>query len=328
MNTELNENPLVSYVIATYNRPDDLAEAVQSIVDQRYRPIEILVVSSSTDDTSELFEPGGRFDEEWIRYYEFEERMGVPGARNIGYERASGEILATIDDDAVLRDPGATDEVVSVFRERDDVGAVAFQSRRYDDGELIRPEVPEPPDFETPPSEPYETTTIIGVGNALRASAFEAAGEYPEHFVYGQEEMDLSLRILDAGYDIRYLPSVVVRHKKSAKGRRPDIEERERQIENRIKLAVRNLPLRYVVFTALVWCSYWVLRSGFRFSSLSRILRRVYAVRYELLAERKVIDDSTIRLLKNRSSMLFLWWFGPHPKRIFGPGGNLRRLTW
>lgn len=324
----MNDNPLVSYVLATYNRPDDLAEAVQSIVEQHYRPIEIVIVSSSTDETSELFEPGGRFDDEWIRYYEFSERMGVPGARNIGYERASGDILATIDDDAVLRDAGATDDIVSAFRERDDVGAVAFQSRRYDTGELIRQEIPGPPDFTTPPSESYETTTIIGVGNAIRPSVFEAAGKYPEHFVYGQEEMDLSLRILNAGYDILYLPSVVVRHKKSAKGRRPDIEERERQIENRIKLAVRNLPGRYVLFTALVWCSYWLLRSGLRFSSLSRILRRLYAARHDLLAERDVIDDATIELLKDRSSMLFLWWFGPHPRRIFGPGGNLRRLTW
>lgn len=322
------DDPLVSYVLATYNRPDDLADALDSILGQSYRPIEIVVISNSTDETSEMFENGGQFDREEIDYYHFQGRTGPSVARNAGYERATGDIIATIDDDAVLANADATDEIVSLFRNHEDVGVLAFQSRDYWTGELIRMEIPDPPDFETPPSERYRATSFIGVGTAIRRSALDAAGLYPETFVYGFEEMDLSIRVLDAGYDILYTPSIVVYHKKSPAGRRPDIEEQERQIENRIRLAVRNLPWRYAVGTTLVWLSYWTLRSGFRLSSLRRILQRLYDDRRALLSERNVVDDETIALLKARSSMLFGWWFGPHPRRILGAKGSLRRLFW
>lgn len=326
--TDMRDNPLVSFVLATYNRPDDLTDAIESIHKQTYRPIEIIVISNSTDETQELFKDLGEFDREWIHYYEFPGRMGVPEARNMGYERASGEILVTIDDDAVLANADATDEIVRLFQEHTDVGTLAFQSRNHQTDELIRMEIPDPPDFETPASKAYRTTTFIGVGNAIRRSALDAAGNYPDKFVYGFEEMDLSIRLLDAGYDILYAPSIVVYHKESPAARRPSIEEQERQIENRIRLAVRNLPWRYVVGTALVWLSYWSLRSRLNMSSLRRILRRLYEDHYSLLAGRSVVGDETIALLKARSSMLYGWWIGPHPRRILGSEGDLRRLSW
>lgn len=324
----MTDNPLVSFVIATYNRPDDLSDAIDSILEQSYRPIEVVVISNSTDRTAELFENGGLYDDERIKYYEFSGRMGVPEARNAGYQRASGEILVTIDDDAVLANPDATDELVKSFCDQPDVGAIAFQSRNHRTKELIRMEIPDPPAFGRPPTERYRTTSFIGVGNAIRRSVLEAAGTYPKNFVYGFEEMDLSIRILDAGYDILYLPSVVVYHKESPEARRPAIEEQERQIENRIRLAVRNLPWRYVVGTALVWLSYWVLRSGFDVASFRRILRRLYDDRRALFDARDVVDDETIGLLKERSSMLYGWWYGPHPRRVFGDTGDLSRLSW
>lgn len=321
-------NPLVSFVIATYNRPDDLADALDSVIAQKYRPIEIIVISNSTDGTSTMFEPGARFDHEFIHYHEFEGRMGVPEARNVGYEYATGDILVTIDDDAILESPDATNVVVSRFEEHEDVGALAFQSRYDETGELIRMEVPDPPNFEIPPTEEYRTNSFIGVGNALRRSALEEAGAYPSDFVYGFEEMDLSIRLLDARYDILYVPSVVVLHKQSPAGRRPDLEALERQVENRIRLTVRNLPWRYVLFSAVLWTAYGFVRTGFRPSSVTRILRRLYDDRYGLLAQRDVVDGGTIRTIKARSSMLFLWWYGPDPRWLFGKHGDSSRLGW
>lgn len=321
------DRPLVSYVVATYNRPDDLAESVESILCQEYEPFEVVIVSNSTDRTSELFEDGGRFDLANVHYHEFSGRMGVPKARNVGYGLARGDVLVTIDDDAVLDSTDATTTVVSTFREHDDVGAVAFQSRDYDSNTVTREEIPDPPAFDTPPSEPYRATSFIGVGNAIRRRALELAGGYPDDFVYGFEEMDLSLRILDAGYDVLYVPSIVVRHKRSPEGRRTDIETKEHLVENRLRLAIRNLPWRYVLFTVLIWSAYAVVVTR-RVSSLGRIYARLYDRRTDLLAERSVVDGETIETVKSRNATLFLWWYGPHPLRIVGPHGNVERLKW
>ncbi|WP_276260088.1 glycosyltransferase family 2 protein [Haloglomus litoreum] len=318
-------DPLVSYVVATYNRPTELAAALDSILQQSYRPLEVVVVSSSTDETGAMFEPGGRFDLERVHYHQFDERMGVPKARNLGYERAAGEFLVTIDDDAVLPDPEATGRMVSLFSAAPDVGVLAFQSRSHETGDPILMEIPDPPDLDTPPSEPYRASSFCGVGNAIRREVIDDVGAFPPEFVYGFEEHDLSLRLLDAGYDIRYTPEVVVSHKQTPKARLPPAETRERGIENRIRLAVRNLPWRYVLFTTLVWSAYGVVTARGRVGPVWRVLVRLYGQRRSLLAERQVVSAETIARLKSRSTMLYGWWFGPDPRRIIA---NPRRLTW
>ncbi|ELY60732.1 glycosyltransferase family 2 protein [Natronolimnohabitans innermongolicus] len=317
--------PLVSYVIPTYNRPDDLAEAVDSVLEQSYRPIEVIVVSGSTDETASMFESGARFDRPEVTLYDFPTRLSPPEARNIGYERASGEILVTTDDDAVFASPDATDIIVSRFQREADVGVLAFQSRDYYDDEILRKEIPDPPDFETDPTEEYRTTSFIGVGTAIRRSALESAGDFPDNFEYGFEEMDLSIRVLDSGYDILYVPSVVVRHKKSPTARRPDHVVLELLVGNRIRLAVRNLPWRYVVFSTLLWSAYGFARTGFKIGPMKRIFETLWQQRNELLAQRNVVDGMTISLVKSRDTMLFFWLYGPHPRRLLG---NPERFTW
>ncbi|WP_117592584.1 glycosyltransferase family 2 protein [Haloprofundus halophilus] len=323
------DTPLVSYIIATYNRVDDLVEAVESALDQQYRPIEVIVVSNSTDRIreDELFGDGGRFDRDEVQYYHFAERMGAPGAKNAAIERASGDIVVQMDDDAVLADDTATDEVIRLFETYDNAGILAFQSLDYYTGEIKIDETPDPPEFHIEPDEQFWTTSFIGMGTAFRREVFEQAGLYPDNFVYGFEEMDLSIRALDAGYDILYTPSVAVYHKKTPEGRLSDKETKERLVENRINIAVRNLPWRYVLFTSVIYSVYVVLLTR-SFSSLTNVFRRLYKKRDRLYAERDVVDSETIKRIKSSQTMLFLWWYGPHPKRILGRDGNLSRLKW
>jgi GT2 family glycosyltransferase len=323
----MNSNPLISYIVATYNRPDDLAESIESILAQRYRPIEVIVVSNSTDDTNELFEEGGRFEESFVHHYHFPERMGVPRARNVGYEYAEGDIIVTIDDDAVFQDPTATDQMLSLFHEHDDIGVLAFQCRDFHTDEINSHETPDPPAFDMTRTTQYRTTNFIGVGNAIRRRVLDEVGAYPADFVYGFEEMDLSFRVHDAGYDILYTPDVVVYHKKSPAARMTDVETQERLVENRIKLALRNLPWRYVLCTTIIWSVYGLLLTR-RASSLWQIYRRLYDSRQEMLDARRVIAGQTIARIKSRNTMLFCWWYGPHPGRIFGPDRDIGRLFW
>lgn len=322
-----NSTPLVSYVLATYGRPDELEEAIDSILDQDYPRLELIVVGQTSERLIRLFEDGQKFDEEWITYHGFPDRKGPAHAKNVGIRLTGGQVIVHIDDDATIADSDATGRVVSLLQSEDDVGVLAFQSRNYDTGEIIPNEIPDPPDFETPPSQQYRTTFYTGVGTAFRREALDAAGLYPENFEYGFEEEDLAIRILDSGYDVLYAPSIVVYHKKSPNARRPTLEMLELQIENRIRIAIRNLPWRYVLFTTIIWSIYGLLKTR-QISSLSRIFHRLFKQKREILGERNVIDDSTIKLLKSRSSQLFFWWYGPDPRRILGKGGDPGRLNW
>ena len=326
--SEHGERPLVSFVVATYNRKAEVQEAIDSLLDQQYPHTEIIVVSNATDGTSELFNEGARFDHESIAYHHFDGRMGVPGARNIGYQRASGDVVVTIDDDAVLPDPDATTRIVELFEKYPDTGILAFQSRNYYTDKLVRKEIPDPPISQrTTPRESYESTFFVGVGNAIRAEVFEEAGYYPEAFVYGFEEMDLSLRVLNAGYEIRYTPSVVVQHKKSPAGRTPSDESIQNDLENRLRILVRNLPWHYVLLSAIIWSFYALVRARLRPGPVVNAFQQVIASRKELIANRNVVTVDTIDLLKRRGGV-FLWWYGPNPRRFLEEDVGLDRLTW
>ena len=87
--------PLVSVVIPTYNHGGYVTGAVDSVLQQSYRPLELVVVDDgSTDGTEKLLQPYGSR----IRYL-YQENRGVAAARNLGIARSSGELVAFLDAD-------------------------------------------------------------------------------------------------------------------------------------------------------------------------------------------------------------------------------------
>lgn len=95
----MKSNPLISIVIPAYNASKYIADAVQSVLDQDYRPIEVIVVDDgSTDNTREVVE---RISSEEVFYY-YKENGGASSARNYGIERANGEYIRFVDADDIL----------------------------------------------------------------------------------------------------------------------------------------------------------------------------------------------------------------------------------
>jgi glycosyltransferase involved in cell wall biosynthesis len=89
--------PVVSIVLPTYNRTDDLGRAIGSVLDQRFANFELVVVDDgSSENTRAVLE---RFDDERIEYIEHGINRGGSAARNTGIEASSGEYIAFLDDD-------------------------------------------------------------------------------------------------------------------------------------------------------------------------------------------------------------------------------------
>lgn len=87
--------PLVSAIIATYNRANLVGRAVESILGQTYENIEVIVVDDgSTDDTRKVLARYG----ERIRLI-CQDNAGPGAARNRGIAAAKGEIIAFLDSD-------------------------------------------------------------------------------------------------------------------------------------------------------------------------------------------------------------------------------------
>lgn len=92
--------PLVSVVIPTYGRPEDMTSAVATARDQTYDSVELVIVDDCSPDP---IEP--RVQEldlsafERVRCLRHEENQGAAAARSTGIEDAEGEFVAFLDDD-------------------------------------------------------------------------------------------------------------------------------------------------------------------------------------------------------------------------------------
>ena len=103
MRTENNshpESPLVSVVIPCYNQAYFLGEAIESVRDQSYHLIEIIVVNDgSIDNTREI---AARYPD--VRYVE-QMNQGLSAARNTGIRESTGAYVVFLDaDDRLLPD--------------------------------------------------------------------------------------------------------------------------------------------------------------------------------------------------------------------------------
>lgn len=88
---------LVSIVLPTYNRVRTLERAVNSVLNQSYAAVELIIVDDgSTDGTRELV---ASFDDARIRFVPLDQNRGVSHARNTGLRLATGEYIAFQDSD-------------------------------------------------------------------------------------------------------------------------------------------------------------------------------------------------------------------------------------
>lgn len=117
----VKENPLVSVVIPTYNRPKYLQRAVDSVREQTYENIEIVIIDDCPSNPVESI--AKQFSDSRIRYVRHEENKGVCAARNTGITEAIGDYLCFLDDDDEWRERKVESQM-EVLAENPSVGLV------------------------------------------------------------------------------------------------------------------------------------------------------------------------------------------------------------
>ena len=120
---------LVSVIIPTYNRPDYLQEAVDSVLAQTYSSIEILIIDDGSTDggtiTKSALKPYLSEDHRLPKVtYIYQKNAGLVSAVNRGLALARGEYIQRLDDDDRLL-PEKIARSVEVFQARPAVGLVA-----------------------------------------------------------------------------------------------------------------------------------------------------------------------------------------------------------
>lgn len=125
----MTEQPLVSVVIPTYSRPIFLKRCVESVLQQTYRNIEIIVVDDNNPDTSDRVETQKVMSEyanySGVTYIQHEYNKNGSAARNTGWKHASGKYITFLDDDDEIA-PTKLQRQVECLEQLDDTWGACY----------------------------------------------------------------------------------------------------------------------------------------------------------------------------------------------------------
>jgi GT2 family glycosyltransferase len=298
----------IAFIIITYNRPEDMLALLQNIsmlkdADSLLEEV-IVVNNASAEDYSPVKSFIARTELPY-KYFEAPENLGVTKGRNYAIAKSKAPILVLLDDDAELQTPDTLQSLVTLFENNmspKPTGIVSFKVLYYDTGQMQVNAFPHKQFKRLKDQSFFETYYYAGGAHAVKREVLEKTGPYPEEFFYGMEEYDMSYRILEAGYSIVYSDKIVMLHKESPLGRRPQNEKLLMMWVNKCKVAFRYLPKRYFYSTALMWSLQYLKKTGFHLSGFFKGWKHVFAIPNN--EKRMPLNEKTIQYLKKVKARL------------------------
>jgi len=106
-----------SVIIVTYNRPQDLAACLDSILNQSMLPLEVMVIDNDAKQSARavVCQYEARYTAQEIALrYQVSPKNSLPVARNLGVRLSRGDIVLFLDDDVVL-EANYLSEILKVF---------------------------------------------------------------------------------------------------------------------------------------------------------------------------------------------------------------------
>jgi O-antigen biosynthesis protein len=198
--------PRVSVIVCTHNGARTLPQCLDAVQGLSYPNFELIVVDDgSSDGSADIARLRG------ATLIEIEHR-GLSGARNAGIERADGEIVAFLDDDA--------------FPDPDWLHYLAAQLQANGHGGIGGPNIP-PDDglvadcVAAAPGGPIhvlisdrEAEHVPGCNMAFRRSALEEIGGFDERFRVAGDDVDVCWRLQESGRTLGFSAGAVVMHRR------------------------------------------------------------------------------------------------------------------
>lgn len=206
----MNVSPIISVIITTYNRPDLLPRAINSVLNQTFDNLECIVVDDCSPD-SETKTLVQSIDDERLRYIRHDKNRGLSAARNTGIECARGDYIAFLDDDDEWLTTKLEQQLELLVNLPDDYAVVYCWMDYYSDSQnkvirKYRPKLRGDIFSNTLDAQP------IGSGSTLlvRKTIAEEFGGFDESLPRGVDG-DFIRRVSEK-YKFDYVPEVLVRY--------------------------------------------------------------------------------------------------------------------
>lgn len=251
-------NPLISFVLLTFCRPQEIERNVKEILSIDYDPFEVIVVNNgNAEDLKKLPLYDNR-----LKVFNLESNIGV-GGRNHGIRESSGQFIVTLDDDVF----GFNAESLHIALERffQDTSICAINFKIIDDLTEHQVNWIHHRKIEDFCDAEFKTYEISEGAVMFRRDLIFDTELYPEFFFISHEGPDLALQIIKQGATIIYCPDIIVRHS-HAEGGRSSWRRYYYDTRNQIWLAARHYPISMAIrklFIGLGSMFLYSLRDGF-----------------------------------------------------------------
>lgn len=280
----------VSVVVTTRNRRDDLRTCLHSVQTQDV-PLELIVIDdASTDGTAEMV----RAEFPAAKLIVHQQAQGYIRGRNEAARLATGDVLVSLDDDAVFSSAGIVADTLASF---DDprVGAVAIPYIDVNRDSVVRQLAPDR-------NGAYVAGTFIGTAHAVRRDLFLRLGGYREALFHQGEESDFCVRLLDAGYVVRLGSGEPIHHFESI---RRDFRRMDHYgPRNAILFAWQNVPFPAVLIQIPATIAGVIALTFTPARLLTRLRGVIAALRAFTRFERTPVPAQTYRLWRRMRKAL------------------------
>ena len=225
----MDSDPLVHILVINWNGKEHLRDCFESLLASTYSNARFVLIDNGSEDGSVEFAKA-EFDDERIEFVELGENAGWAGGNNAGMERAlaAGADYVLLLNNDTWTDPDAISRLVEMAEADPGLGALSPKLVLFDapwllnsvgltatlnggawDMGLGRLDGSKWDNDD-------EIAGVCGAGFFIRTDALRVTGLLPTEFEIYLDDLDLSLRIWNAGYRIQLCAGAVIRHKFSA----------------------------------------------------------------------------------------------------------------
>lgn len=191
------KNPKISVIVSVYNTEKYIEKCLDSLLNQTYSNIEIVVINDcSTDGSLKILKKYAKKYDNMI-LIENKENKGLSYSRNVGLEKATGEYIGYIDSDDYV-DPTYYEQMMKAIKKEKSEIAIADMKIVYEDGSF--------PDYVSKGCN-GEVNTLNIIKNGLAASACNKLfkREIIEKYKFSEGKLNEDLAVI--------LPSIVAAKK-------------------------------------------------------------------------------------------------------------------
>lgn len=210
--------PLLSVVILTWNRKNDLKYTLNKVFEQDYPNFEVVVVDNgSKDETVDMIKK--EFPK--IKLIVLPDNTGIYGI-NVGCANTKGKYIIIQDNDAFPIENNTYSKIVEEFEKNENLAIISclvinYFSKDIENIPLVVRGSIKANGINNYINYPYMNFHGAGVG--WRKSIVEKFGYYDKKLFLYANEMDLAARILNGGYELKYFSNIRFYHKHSTKAR-------------------------------------------------------------------------------------------------------------